>query len=98
MEIAAKADLAAAPKSTAIASVSSVTGDGITELMFAIVGEAARLLPLPGEVALNRRQRNELLQAAEELIVTRHHFDRMTGRASTEDMLDSLFGRFCIGK
>ena len=25
-------------------------------------------------------------------------FDRLTGRASTEDMLDNLFGGFCIGK
>ncbi|MFN6934885.1 MAG: tRNA uridine-5-carboxymethylaminomethyl(34) synthesis GTPase MnmE [Tsuneonella sp.] len=113
MEIAAKADMEASSKMAAIATVSSVTGDGITELLSAIVREAARLLPLPGEVALNRRQRWELLQAAEELRkgvgreplllaerlrVTRHHFDRITGRASTEDMLDSLFGRFCIGK
>jgi tRNA modification GTPase len=24
--------------------------------------------------------------------------DRVTGRAGVEDMLDALFGRFCIGK
>jgi tRNA modification GTPase len=35
---------------------------------------------------------------AEELRRARSAFDRLTGRAATEDMLDSLFGRFCIGK
>ena len=25
-------------------------------------------------------------------------FDRLTGRAGVEDLLDALFGRFCLGK
>jgi tRNA modification GTPase len=25
-------------------------------------------------------------------------FDRLSGRAGVEDMLDALFGRFCLGK
>ena len=25
-------------------------------------------------------------------------FDRITGRAGVEDLLDALFGRFCLGK
>ena len=25
-------------------------------------------------------------------------FDRLTGRAGVEDVLDALFGRFCLGK
>ena len=33
-----------------------------------------------------------------ELRRARVAFDRLLGRASTEDMLDALFGRFCIGK
>jgi tRNA modification GTPase len=35
---------------------------------------------------------------AEELRQARLSLDALTGRASTEDMLDALFGRFCIGK
>ncbi len=35
---------------------------------------------------------------AEQLRAARAALDRMTGRAGTEDMLDALFGRFCIGK
>jgi tRNA modification GTPase len=35
---------------------------------------------------------------AEELRQARDAIDRLTGRASTEDMLDRLFSGFCIGK
>jgi len=38
------------------------------------------------------------LLIAEELRNVRVAFDRLIGRATTEDMLDALFGRFCIGK
>ena len=38
------------------------------------------------------------LLTAEKLRLARLSFDRLIGRASTEDMLDALFGRFCIGK
>jgi tRNA modification GTPase len=40
----------------------------------------------------------DLLIVAEALRLARVAFDRLTGRATTEDMLDALFGRFCIGK
>ena len=30
--------------------------------------------------------------------IARDAFDRLTGRAGVEDMLDALFGRFCLGK
>jgi len=39
-----------------------------------------------------------LLLIAETLRGARVAFDRLLGRAATEDMLDALFGRFCIGK
>ena len=71
------------------------------------------LLP-EGEVALNARQRQALAEAAqrrwtrpapairliaaEALRLARAALDRITGRAGVEDMLDALFGRFCIGK
>ncbi len=40
----------------------------------------------------------DLLLIGEELRLARHALDRLLGRATTEDMLDALFGRFCIGK
>jgi tRNA modification GTPase len=38
------------------------------------------------------------LLVAESLRLTRVCFDALLGRTTTEDMLDALFGRFCIGK
>lgn len=38
------------------------------------------------------------LVVAEGLRMARAAFDRLIGRAGAEDMLDALFGRFCIGK
>ena len=71
-------------------------------------------MPKPGEGALNRRQRDLLAQAQAALEAAQHEgaplllaealrqarlaFDRLTGRSATEDVLDALFGRFCIGK
>lgn len=93
--------------------VSAVTGQGLGELARRIVAEARHLLPLDGELALNRRQASELEQArealsdaeatdlvriAEALRLARGAFDRLSGRAGVEDMLDALFGWFCLGK
>jgi tRNA modification GTPase len=94
-------------------AVSAVTGLGLRELAERIVGEAKSLLPVDGELALNRRQAHELdlarsalrhvpssdlVRIAEELRLARSAFDRLSGRAGVEDMLDALFGRFCLGK
>lgn len=113
LEVQAKADLAGSLKAAPFAVVSSVSDEGIDELWAALCAEARRLLPVPGDAALNRRQRGALagvieelaaagtaspLIAAECLRLARVRFDTITGRASTEDMLDALFGRFCIGK
>ncbi len=84
------------------------------ELIDRLVEEARQLLPAEGELAVNERQRTalrqtcsslsaagaigDLLIAAEELRQARTALDRVTGRAGVEDMLDALFGRFCIGK
>lgn len=40
----------------------------------------------------------DLLVLAENLRLARIAFDRLIGRSATEDVLDTLFGRFCIGK
>jgi tRNA modification GTPase len=94
--------------------VSALTGSGMDELSRALVENARAAMPKPGEWALGRRQRELLtvaadavggigptddpLVVAEHLRQAREAFDRLTGRAATEDMLDALFGRFCIGK
>jgi tRNA modification GTPase len=95
-------------------AVSSRTGAGLGPLTKAIVQVAKHILPAEGQVALNRRQqeclalaRASLLDAEDEADVVivaemlrqaRAAFDRLTGKAGVEDLLDALFGRFCLGK
>ena len=93
-------------------AVSAVTGQGLGDLARRIVDEARQVLPAEGELALNRRQAAELerarssladpgpdlLTVAEALRHARAAFDRLDGRAGVEEMLDALFGRFCLGK
>jgi tRNA modification GTPase len=38
------------------------------------------------------------LLRAEGLRLARHALDQLLGRTHVEDMLDALFGAFCIGK
>lgn len=94
--------------------VSAVSGEGLDELRLALGATARRSMPKPGEAALNVRQRelvaatyegltgardeSDPLIIAEHLRIARLALDRLVGRATTEDMLDALFGRFCIGK
>jgi tRNA modification GTPase len=101
-------------KPSARFTLSAVTGEGVAALKTALVEAARGALPKPGEAALNARQHARLSEAgealaaastlsdplliAEELRRARLAFDRLIGRATTEDMLDALFGRFCIGK
>ena len=40
----------------------------------------------------------DVVLLAENLRVARSAFDRLTGRAGVEDVLDALFSRFCLGK
>lgn len=103
-----------AGKAAARHTVSATTGEGVGALKAALVEAARDALPKPGEAALNARQHERLCEAtaalraagslpdplliAEELRRARLAFDRLIGRATTEDMLDALFGRFCIGK
>ncbi|RIV86555.1 tRNA uridine-5-carboxymethylaminomethyl(34) synthesis GTPase MnmE [Aurantiacibacter zhengii] len=95
-------------------SVSAVTGEGMDALRRALVEQARGAMPKPGTVALNARQRGRMVEAAtalgsaidendpllvaENLRRARQAFDALVGRTSTEDVLDTLFGRFCIGK
>ena len=108
-----KIDLLAERNSEADLSISSVTGEGIDALTGLLLAKAQKLLPQEGEVAINRRHRSileevltqlrdvehpDLLIIAENLRLARGQLDRITGRAGVEDMLDALFGTFCIGK
>lgn len=94
--------------------VSAATGEGLAGLEQDLIIRAGGLLPKPGVAALSAHQREkvgaaafalrsiqpgtDLLIIGENLRQARVAFDRLLGRASTEDMLDALFGRFCIGK
>ncbi|MEY2927402.1 MAG: tRNA uridine-5-carboxymethylaminomethyl(34) synthesis GTPase MnmE [Pseudomonadota bacterium] len=109
--IAAKADL---DQGRAGLAVSAKTGAGLDVLKAALIDRAQGLLPKPGALALNARHRSILVEVlveleaaavasdplihAEHLRLARIGLDRLTGRAGVEDMLDALFGRFCIGK
>ena len=102
------------PLPEANAFVSAETGEGMNGLVGLLIARSRALLPHEGEVAINSRHRaalrecldhlreaqgsEDLLIAAEALRQARSALDRVTGRAGVEDMLDSLFGRFCIGK
>ena len=75
---------------------------------------ARSVLPAEDSIALNRRQAAHIGEAAqalwlaadvretvlfaENLRAARTAFDRLTGRAGVEDVLDALFHRFCLGK
>ena len=95
-------------------AVSSTTGDGLPALLQAVEQLMRSILPAEDSIALNRRQARHLAEAAgalsaaasardpvllaEDLRLARTAFDRLTGRAEVEDVLDALFGRFCLGK
>jgi tRNA modification GTPase len=94
--------------------VSAVSGEGLTLLLEEMEAQARSVLPAEDALALNRRQARHICEAAgslaaaagatdlvlvaEELRQARSAFDRLTGRAGVEDVLDALFSRFCLGK
>lgn len=112
LQLAAKADLCDRPDQGL--AVSSVTGEGLAALLEQLVERASALLPKGDELALDRRQHDLLEMAAnalgrasglhdpvliaEELRIARSAIDRISGRAGVEELLDTLFGRFCLGK
>lgn len=100
------------PPGAALA-VSAISGAGMDSLVGLLLARASLLLPGDNELALNQRQRDALARChdalvsdrtediillAEQLRAARAALDRVTGRAGVEDVLDALFGRFCIGK
>lgn len=94
-------------------AVSAATGKGLDKLSMLLFDLATSILPVEGQVALNERQAAEIghalagleISSGGELVVladalrqAREALDRITGRAGLDDMLDALFGRFCLGK
>ena len=95
-------------------AVSAITGTGVHDLLARIATLGKQILPDDGAVALNRRQADLIGDVAEALREAaaaidpaicaellrraRASFDRLTGRAGVNDMLDALFSRFCLGK
>lgn len=111
IRIDAKADLGGARSGL---PVSSLTGEGLASLTQALLERARQILPKGDELALDRRQHDLLADAAaalgraslladpvliaEELRSARSAIDKISGRAGVEELLDTLFGRFCLGK
>ena len=93
---------------------SALSGIGVDQLWKRLVEAHDAAAPSLDWPTFNDRQRSELggvedalararaqsdmLLIAEELRHARTHFDRLIGETGVEDMLDTLFGRFCIGK
>lgn len=111
IQVASKADLGIGGGGI---PVSAVSGQGLEKLAKLLVDRARQLLPKGDELALDRRQHLLLAEGqaalaraanledpvliAEELRVARLVIDRISGRAGVEELLDTLFGRFCLGK
>ena len=102
------------PKGGGAFTVSPVSGQGMDALVDYLITRAKDLLPDGDQVSVNARQADRMTAAcnslaamiderdylivAEHLRMARKALDEITGKASTEDMLDGLFGIFCIGK
>jgi len=114
LQVTAKADLSQSAPATAGHVISALTGEGMEGLIAALREAASRLLPAAGDYALSQRQHGVLHRAlaslheaammddeillGECLRVALTALDELTGRATTEAMLDELFAGFCIGK
>ncbi len=113
INVQSKADLIGHRDAHRVA-ISTVTGEGIAGLTDLLVKHAQSLLPPVDAVALDRRQHHLVAEAAsalergaalddavlvaEELRTARAQLDMITGHTGVDDLLDALFGRFCLGK
>ena len=93
--------------------VSAVTGEGLGQLRAELVRQAKRCMPAPDQLAINQRQaetlekvemclrdvvQDDIVLTAEAMRAARSAMGMLTGRSGVEDLLDALFGRFCLGK
>jgi tRNA modification GTPase len=95
-------------------AVSAISGEGLDELQQEILVRSADIIPAPSQLSLNKREAAHLRDArdalqravalsdplltAEEVRTARVAIDHILGRAGVDDLLDALFGRFCLGK
>ena len=112
--IRAKADLDSPDRSDDGFAVSALTGFNMPGLMERLADWGRRHAPPADGMNLPKRLRvlagslstylseatntTDCLIEAEALRGARNVLDAMTGRSGTEDMLDRLFSRFCVGK
>lgn len=94
--------------------VSAKTGQNLPALTALLGSYAKQLLPADDQLALNRRQHKLIIKMldclkgffetgddllrAEDVRAALAICDEFTGKAGVEEMLDALFGRFCLGK
>jgi tRNA modification GTPase len=115
-----KADLQGFTELPPALSVSSVSGQGLTELRTALRDKLVECSAISGEALASTaaRCRDSLAQAADcltaarqilahrggeeliaaELRLSLDHLGRTVGAVVTDDLLDRIFSRFCIGK
>lgn len=95
-------------------AVAAPIAQGLLELWELVARRASAMLPREDQLVLNERQRklcrqcaeclvaaerqNDLLIIADLLRQARNALNGITGASDVEAMLDSLFGKFCIGK
>lgn len=112
LALSAKADIM--PHITGRLSVSARTGLGFEALWAAIHDLLSARIPSAGSLLVDHREAALLSEASacltaaaaatdpviasEEFRAARVAFDRLTGRAGVDDLLDALFSRFCLGK
>lgn len=112
IRIHARADQrGSAPVGSIATSVREIAG--LESLQDKLRSTLTEILPPTDLALLNRRQRAALLDAEQALAMTTSDdvviladtlrqalaaLDRLTGRTGTEDVIDALFSRFCLGK
>jgi tRNA modification GTPase len=112
MPVLTKADLRPGQGHEALA-ISSLTGEGLSELIEVVTGRAALALGR-GDALVTRQRQTEAIKSAVTALAEIHGapeevaadllraaseaIGRLSGRIHIEDVLDRLFREFCIGK
>ena len=112
INVSAKADVQ--PIRPKAIPISVVSGQGLELLYEAIIDVGSSTMGSLEGVSLDERHRAALMNVrkllgsayleddalllAEQIRVARIGIDQLTGQAGVEDLLDILFGRFCLGK